>query len=146
MTVPGPMTCVECGTEMGTASACARCGAPVPGYLLDKVGDRASLQDSVASPPSPGPETEGSFSWGGCLLFIVDSVAAIALLATVATYLGQGSPAHAAQQGQDWETPLTVLVWAVPSATVLALTLVGGVFSHMRRVRKRRAIASDSPQ
>jgi hypothetical protein len=49
------MTCVECGAEMGTASACARCGAPVPGYLLDKVRGRALGHDTLASPWPPNP-------------------------------------------------------------------------------------------
>jgi len=141
------MTCVECGAEMGTASACARCGAPVPPHLLDKPGDLASQQDAVASPPSPNPEPAGSFGcWSGCLLVTVVSAAAIVLVAAVGTYVTQGSPAHAAQTGQEYLNLRGCLTWAIPSASVLALTAVGGVVSHMSTVRKRRAIASDSPQ
>src|SRR5215471_8450189 len=123
------MTCVECGTEMGTARACSRCGAPVPAHLLDKVGDRTSQQDTVASPPSPSQQPANAssdrLSKSGCLLAVINSVAGIALLSVGATYLTQGSPAHVAQTGQDYITPLTYWSWAIPSAAVLALTAVG---------------------
>jgi hypothetical protein len=97
------MTCVECGAEMGTASACARCGAPVPRYMLDKVGDRASRQDILASSP-PNPEPGDSFTWGGCLvmsvLFSINFVAVVSLIGAVA-YVIKGSPGPG-QAGQDF--------------------------------------------
>jgi len=132
------MTCVECGAEMGTASACATCGAPVPEHLLDKARDRAPRQDTLASPPS---------NRGGCLLAIINSVAGIALFSVVATYITQGSPAHVAQQGQDYMSVRLLLTVSIPSAAVMALSVLGvAARSRVRHVRERRALAYDAPE
>src|SRR5215469_5236418 len=49
------MTCVECGAEMGAPNVCAKCGAPVPVSLLDKVDDRTSWAGTQAS-SQPGTD------------------------------------------------------------------------------------------
>jgi hypothetical protein len=120
------MTCVECGAEMRTASACARCGAPVPRHMVDKAGDRASQQDTLASPP-PNPGPADSFMWGGCLvmsvLFSINFVAVVSLIAAVA-YVIKGSPGPG-QAGQDFFPLRVSVIWALVSVTVPALTVIG---------------------
>jgi hypothetical protein len=136
------MTCVECGSEMGTASVCARCGAPVPGHLLDKVAERGSQQGRVASLPD-FPDT-----WRGCLvvtgLFLIDVVAVLFVITGIVYAIRGPGPG---KYGTDY-FPLSVsLSWALGGATVLVLTVVGAAARRrsVRRAWERRALASDAP-
>ena len=142
------MTCVECGAEMNTASVCARCGAPVPAHLLDKASDRASQEDAAPSSLPPNPETADSLSWGGCLVisvvFAIDFVAVLFLIAGVLYAIRGSGPG---KYGQDYFPLRVSLSWALGGATVLVLTVIGSAARHrMRRVRERRALASDAPE
>ena len=129
------MTCVECGAEMGTASACATCGAPGPGYLLDKVGHQTSRPDFADT-------------CGGCLVIgalgSVNFVALGSLLGAVLYIIRGPGPG---KYGTDY-FPLRVSVpWAVISAAVPALTVVGvAIGDRSRSVRKRPALPSDRPE
>jgi hypothetical protein len=138
------MTCVECGAEMGTASACTKCGAPVPGHL-GKVGDRASQEDAAPSPPSPNPEPADSGMRGGCLsgcLACINLAAVLSLIPAV-IYIIRGS--GPGKYGTDYFSLHASVIWAVISAAVPALTIIGFAARYrVMRVRERRALASDA--
>lgn len=71
----------------------------------------------------------------------INALAMLIIVSAVGIQLTQGNPV------QDGYTPLwQCLALEIPAAIVPALTAVVGVRKLMRRVRTRRAIASDSPK
>jgi RES domain-containing protein len=103
------MRCVECGTEMGTASVCARCGAPVPGYLLDNLGDQTPSDGTPTVPAPPGLRPAKSSQSVGTWLGVQRGVprAAVAwssalaillIICVVGIRLEQGTAARPAQR------------------------------------------------
>jgi hypothetical protein len=131
---------------MGTASIYANCGAPVPGYQLDKAGDRANLQDAAKSPPSPSPVPGYWEKQRGCLfmLLLIVNFAAVWSLIGAVVYVVRGSPGPG-KPGQDYLALHVSVIWALVSAAIPALTAAGvAARRRVRRVTERRALAPEA--
>lgn len=152
------MTCVECGTGMGTSGRCPQCGAPVVERPEDEPrGTQTVSQESAkgsfphsAMPSDEKPETSAPVpgrpagpDWGIRIVIGFLNLAALwFLVAFVGMYRSQGTPS-AAQYG--YPPAWACLVGAVGCSIVPALTVVVLVCSRMRRARERRALKSDMP-
>ncbi len=120
----GRMTCVECGAEMGTARRCRRCGAPVPERPQEEAPGTRPGSQKAAKP------YKALLAWtvGG-------------LLNIVALWMAIGSV------GTAIIDPNYVPLWTGAFiASMASIVPAVSVIILVKRRRKRRAIATDSPE
>ena len=127
------MRCVECGAEMGSASYCQRCGAPVPVHPQDE----APGTPAISNQPAKRSKLLARLGW--TVFVLLNFVALWLAIAFIVIAITEGSPA---QEGPDyiplWACAFIALMFSiVPAGTVVAL---------VNRRRRRRAITSDSPE